>query len=345
MSCITQILLADCPALAKIAVVELIINPHRRVLNVEPGANLLEQLRSHGVQMSHSCRAGRCGTCRCKVVAGDVLDGSPELQRPLDRGPQIVLACQTYLTEPCTIEIPEADEVVVHPTRTMKATVVAIESTTHDVKRLVLKTAKPLEYSPGQHVHVQFVPGLVRPYSPAGLGERGELEFFIRVVHDGRAGQHLANTLKVGDPVRVSGPLGTAYLRRKHRGPMLCVAGGTGLAPVLSIVRGAIAAEMRNPIHVYVGVRLPRDVFGLAVLQQLQDRHEHLHVHVTVASAGPRQYRAGLVTDAIRADLTDLRQWRAYLFGSPPLVETTSLLLRRLRLPPEQIHAEAFYVQ
>lgn len=324
---------------------ELIVNPHRRVLNVEPGANLLEQLRSHGVQMSHSCRAGRCGTCRCKVVAGDVLDGSAEMQRPLDRGPQIVLACQTFLTEPCTIEIPEADEIVIHPTRTLKATVAAVESMTHDVKRLLLKAAKPVEYSPGQHVHVQFAPGLVRPYSPAGLGERNELEFFIRVGHDGRAGHHLANTLEAGDPVRVSGPLGTAYLRRKHCGPMLCVAGGTGLAPVLSIVRGAIAAGMRNPIHLYFGVRLPRDIFGLTALQQLQDRHEHLHVNVAVASAGPRQHRAGLVTDAIRADLKDLREWRAYLFGSPPLVESTALLLRRLRLPPEQLHAEAFYVQ
>lgn len=328
-----------------IASVELIINPQQRVLNVEPGANLLEQLRSHGVQMSHSCMAGRCGTCRCKVVAGGVLDGGPETQRPLDHGPQTVLACQTFLTEPCTIEIPEADEIVVHPTRTVKATVAVIENITHDVKRLLLKAAKPVEYSPGQHVHVQFAPGLVRPYSPAGLGERNELEFFIRVLSDGRAGHHLANTLKAGDPVRVSGPLGTAYLRRKHSGPMLCVAGATGLAPVLSIVRGAIAAGMRNPIHLYFGVRLPRDIFGLALLQQLQDQHEHLHVHIAVASAGPRHYRAGLVTDAIRADLKDLREWRAYLFGSPPLVETTSLLLRRLRLPPERIYAEAFYVQ
>lgn len=324
---------------------ELIINPHRRVLDVEPGANLLEQLRSHGVPMSHSCMAGRCGTCRCKVIAGDVLDGSPEMQRPLDRGPQIVLACQTYLTEPCTIEIPEADEIVVHPTRSVKATVAAIENAAHDVKRLLLKTTRPLEFSPGQHVHLQLAPGLVRPYSPAGWGEREALEFYVRVVPGGRAGQCLANTLEAGDPVRVSGPLGTAYLRRNHSGPMLCVAGGTGLAPVLAIVRGAIAAGMRNPIHVYFGVRLPRDIFGLAILQQLQESHRQLHVHVTVASGGPRQHRAGLVTDAIRADLTDLREWRAYLFGSPPLVETTSLLLRRLRLPPERIYAEAFYVQ
>jgi ferredoxin-NAD(P)+ reductase (naphthalene dioxygenase ferredoxin-specific) len=337
--------LADCAAFAKITSVELIVNPHRRVLNVEPGANLLEELRSHGVQMSHSCRAGRCGTCRCKVVAGDVLDGSAEMQRPLDRGLQTVLACQTFLTEPCTIEIPEPDEIVVHPTRTVKATVAAVESITHDVKRLLLKVAKPLEYSPGQHVNVQLAPGLVRPYSPAGWGERNELEFFIRVVNDGRAGHHLKNSLNVGDPVRVSGPLGTAYLRRQHRGPMLCVAGGTGLAPVLSIVRAAIAAGMRNPIHLYFGVRLPRDTFGIAVLQQLQERHEHLHVHVAVSSAAQREHRAGLVTDAIRSDLKDLREWRAYLFGSPPLVETTSLLLRRLQMPPERIYAEAFYVQ
>jgi ferredoxin-NAD(P)+ reductase (naphthalene dioxygenase ferredoxin-specific) len=343
---IQPILLADWAAAAKIRSMEVVVTPSQRVLNVQPGVNLLEALRDHSVPMSYSCMAGRCGTCRCRVTEGDVLDGGQEVRRPLDGESQVVLACQTFLTEPCTIEIPEPDEIVVHPARIVKATVVAIEDMTHDIKRLRLKAAKALAYSPGQYVHLQVTPDHVRPYSMAGLGHGNQLEFHVRLVPDGRVTGYIADTLRVGDVLRVSGPLGTAYLRRKHEGPMLCVAGGTGLAPILSIIRGAVADGMRNPIHLYFGVRSQRDVYGLEWIRQLQREHENLHLHVVVASgADPRQHRAGLVTDAIEADIDDLTGWRAYLCGSPPMVEAATLLAKRLGLPPDRVHADAFYTQ
>ncbi len=325
---------------------EVVVSPLQRVLHVQPGANLLEALRKHQVPMSYSCMAGRCGTCRCKVIDGEVLDGGQEVRRPLDGESQYVLACQTFLTEPCTIELPEPDEIVVHPARIVKATVAAIEDMTHDIKRLRLKTAKALAYSPGQYVHLQVTPDQVRPYSMAGLGENNELDFHVRLLPGGRVANYIADTLRVGDAVRVSGPLGTAYLRRRHEGPMLCVAGGTGLAPILSIIRGAVAGGMRNAIHLYFGVRSQRDIYGLEWLAQLQREHGNLHLHVVVASGtDPRRHRAGLVTDAIEADIDDLTGWRAYLCGSPPMVEAAALLAKRLGLPPERIHADAFYTQ
>ena len=325
---------------------EVRITPINKTLTAATGTTLLDLLRDNAVPISYSCLSGRCGTCRCKVIAGDVLDGGKEVRRPLDDGAQYVLACQTFLTEPCTIEIPEPDEIVVHPARIVKATVAAIEDMTHDIKRLVLKPAKPIEFSPGQYAHLQFTPEHVRPYSMAGLAGEGELEFHVRLVPDGRVTGYIANTLKVGDAVRVSGPLGSAYLRRKHEGPMLCVAGGTGLAPILSIVRGAVASGMRNAIHLYFGVRSPRDVYGLPWLAQLRGLHPALHLHVVVTGgADSRQHRPGLVTDAIEADLPRLDGWRAYLCGSPPMVEAATLLARRKGLAPERIYADAFYTQ
>ena len=325
---------------------EVVISPLQRVLNVRPGANLLEVLRENQVPMSYSCAAGRCGTCRCRVLDGEVLDSGKEVQRPLDGEPQFVLACQTTLTQPCTIEIPEPDEIVVHPARIVKASVVAVEDMTHDIKRLRLRAAKPLEFSPGQYAHLQFTPEHVRPYSMAGLGHDDELEFHVRLVPQGRVTGYIANALKPGDAVRVSGPLGTAYLRRKHEGPMLCVAGGTGLAPILSIIRGALAEGMRNPIHLYFGVRSPRDIYGLPWLQELQRVHPSLQVHVVVtAGADPREHRSGLVTDAIDSDLGDLSGWRAYLCGSPPMVEATTLVARRKGVAGDRIYADAFYTQ
>ena len=325
---------------------DVLVKPLNRVIRVEPGANLLDALQAAQVPMSHSCRAGRCGTCRCRVIEGEVLEGRGEQQRPLDGDESFVLACQTYLTEPCTIEIPEPDEIVVHPARIVKASVVAIEDLTHDIRRLVLKPAKPIEFSAGQYVQLQFTPEHVRPYSMAGLASDGSFEFHVRLVPDGRVTGYIANTLQVGDAVKVSGPLGSAYLRRKHEGPMLCVAGGTGLAPILSILRGAQAEGMTNPIHLYFGVRSPRDVYGLPWLEHLRREMPALTVHVVVTSGGhPAQQRCGLVTQAIEEDLGDLAGWRAYLCGSPPMVEAATVMVRRKGVAPAHIHADAFYTQ
>ena len=150
----------------------------------------------------------------------------------------------------------------------------------------------------------------------------------------------------MGDKVKVSGPLGAAYLRQQHTGPMLCVAGGTGLASVLSVVRGAVAAGMRNPIHLYFGLRSPRELYGLAWLEQLRSVHPALQVHVVVASgADSATQRRGLVTQAIEQDHASLQGWQAYLCGSPPMVETTTLLALGKGLEAAHLHAEAFYMQ
>jgi ferredoxin-NAD(P)+ reductase (naphthalene dioxygenase ferredoxin-specific) len=325
---------------------DILVQPLNRVIRVQPGANLLKALQDAQVPMSYSCMAGRCGTCRCRVLDGEVMEGSGEHQRPFDAEQGYVLACQTYLTEPCTIEIPEPDEVVVHPARIVKATVTSIEDLTHDIKRLVLRPAKPVAFSPGQYVQLQFTPEHVRPYSMAGLTGDGQFEFHVRLVPDGRVTGYISHDLKIGDAVKVSGPLGSAYLRRKHEGPMLCVAGGTGLAPILSILRGTIAQGMTNPIYLYFGVRSPRDVYGMAWLDQLKREHPGLNVHVVVTSGGnPATQRCGLVTDAIEQDHADLSGWRAYLCGSPPMVEAATVVARHRGIASEHIYADAFYTQ
>ena len=323
---------------------ELVVQPMARTLAIEPGANLLETLRNNDIPISHSCMSGRCGTCRCKVLEGNVIDSGLESKITNPNEDRYILACMSVLTESCVIEVPEPDEVINHPARIVKAEVVAIEDATHDIKRLVVRPAKPLDYSPGQYAMLQFTPAHIRPYSMAGLPGDRELEFHIRVVPDGRVSGYVANALKVGDAVRISGPLGTAYLRKKHEGPMLCVAGGTGLAPVLSIVRGALAEGMRNPIHVYFGVRSPNDIYGLQWLAELAAVHSNLKVHVvvTMGNDDPRR-RSGLVTDAVAQDWSSLAGWRAYLCGAPPMVEAASMLVRQRGVSHEHVYADAFY--
>lgn len=324
---------------------ELVVHPLDRVLPVTAGANLLETLRAHDVPISYSCMSGRCGTCRCKVVSGQLLETGREAKITNPTEGDYILACTSVLTESCAIEILEQDEIVTHPARILKATVTTIEDVTHDIKRLRLRTNKALSYSPGQYATLEFTKDCSRPYSMAGLCTDEELEFHIRYVPDGRVTSYLFHELKIGDAVRVSGPLGTAYLRTQHTGPMLCVAGGTGLAPVLSIVRGAIAAGMQNPIHLYFGVRSPQDIYGLDELQALQKNHPHLKLEIVVTTDNEANsgYRVGLVTDAIAQDIPNFNDWRAYICGAPPMVEAAAVLVKQRGIQAEQVYADAFY--
>lgn len=323
---------------------ELVVEPFGQRVNADSGSNLLDVLRAHQMPISYSCMSGRCGTCRCKVLSGSVLNGSPESGRPHSGEDDFVLACQAVLTDNCAIELLDTDDVVVHPARIIKATVTAIEAATHDIRRVRLRLAKPAEFSPGQYAMLQFTPDHIRPYSMAGLPGDAEVEFQIRRVPDGRVTEYVFEQLKVGDSVRWSGPLGTAYLRQKHEGPMLCVGGGTGLAPVLSIVRGALEGGMTHPIHLYFGVRSAQDLYDVPRLRALAQTHSNLTVHIVVATgAALDDCRSGLVTDAIEKDIPSLDGWRAYLCGAPAMVEALNILTTRMGIRPGHIHADAFY--
>jgi len=178
----------------------------------------------------------------------------------------------------------------------------------------------------------------------ASLCTDEELVFHIRRVPDGRVSSYVFDELKPGDSVRVSGPLGTAYLRNQHQGPMLCVAGGTGLAPILSIVRGAIDAGMDNPIYLYFGVRSPDDIYGLDELKLLQSSNTNLKLQVVVTTdEHDSGLRTGLVTEAIAQDLADFSGWRAYVCGAPPMVEATAALIKQRGIEPQHVYADAFY--
>jgi ferredoxin-NAD(P)+ reductase (naphthalene dioxygenase ferredoxin-specific) len=323
---------------------ELVVQPNNLKIAIQSGQNLLDVLREHAVPISYSCVSGRCGTCRCKVREGEVRHSGPETGRPgIDRD-SYVLACQSVLTQSCTVEIPDMDEVILHPARIIKGTVTSVEAVTHDIRRILIKPSKPLVFSPGQYALLQFTPDHIRPYSWAGLPNDSEMEFHIRQVPGGRVTEYVFSTLKPGEAVRISGPMGTAYLRQKHQGPMLCVGGGTGIAPIVSIVRGAMAARMRNPIHVYFGVRSQVDSYDLERLRQLSIEHGDMRVHVVVAT-GPvsQQERSGLVTDAIKNDFLHLQNVIGYFCGAPAMVEALNSLAQSMGMPLEKIHADAFY--
>ena len=320
---------------------QLQVLPRGATLDFQPGENLLALRLREGIPGSYSCMAGRCGTCRCRLaVPGEAGEEGG------DGAPRSVLACQTRLTASGRVEIEEPDEITVHPARSVRAHVVALEAPTHDVRIVRLQASKPLSFSPGQYASVQFADAPARPFSMASLPGAALLEFHIRLVPGGQASGVVAGRLQLGDAVRVSGPLGSAYLRTAHTGPVLCVAGGTGLAPVLSILGALRARGGAAPVHLYFGVRSAQDVYGLEALRQLASGWPALQTRVVVAQGpAPAPHRTGLLPELLATELGDgasCAGWRAYVSGAPGMVDAVTAVLLSKGLAEHHVHADAF---
>ncbi len=323
---------------------EILIKPSNKTINVPATKTLLEALIENEIPISHSCLSGRCGICRCKVLDGSVVGPSAADGRLAQHG-RYVLACQSRVETDSIVEIPEPDEIVTHSTKTLKVVVTAYEPLSKDIRLLRVKTNKAFDYSPGQFAHLTFwKEGGTRSYSMAGIAGDDELEFHIRIIPDGRVTSKLDEVVTIGSSLKINGPLGASYLRKKNNSPILCVAASTGLAPVLSIIRGALESGMKNDINLIFGARTEDDLYSLELIKDISARYDNFRYIVSVDhSPMNKEYFQGLVTDVIGEFFPQLKNWRIYLAGAPAMVEATSLACTRRGANFEHIYADAFY--
>lgn len=329
---------------------QITLEGHPAPIPVEAGDTILDSLLRAGVPFPFSCQAGNCGTCKCELLRGDVLEleYSDHALGPGERARNIVLACRTQVWDDTAIRRLDAEELVLHPSRVMRCRVVELEDLTHDIKgvRLAIEAGGPFVFSAGQYAQLEFAPGLSRHYSMANTPDDPELVFHIRRMPGGRTSTHVASELRPGDKVKAGGPLGVAYLRDRHAGPVLLVAGGSGLAPIQAILATLLARGTEAPITLYFGVRSERDLYHEKLLADLAARHPNFRFHVVLSEQkGARNRRYGLVHEAIGEDFTDASGIMAYLAGPPVMVEAASALLAARGAAPRQIHADAFYNQ
>jgi len=327
---------------------QITLEGHERPIPVEAGDTILASLLRAGVPFPFSCQAGNCGTCKCELVSGDILEleHSEHALGAEERAKGIILACRTQVWDDTVVRRIDAEELVMHPSRVMRCRVLEIEPLTHDIKtvRLAVEAGGPMSFSAGQYAELEFAPGLSRHYSMANTPQEPELVFHIRHMPEGRTSSHVAKHLKPGDKVKVQGPLGVSYLRDSHRGPVLLVAGGSGLAPIQSILRTLLERGHEAPVSLYFGVRSERDLYHEDLLKDLAARHANFAYHVVLSEEmGARGRRYGLVHQAIDLPIPD--NVMAYLAGPPVMVEAASALLGAHGLAPRQIHADAFYNQ
>ncbi len=330
------------------SVIRVLSDPPEVVPAIE-GETILESLLQANVAFPHNCQSGNCGACKCELLEGDTLE-LPYSEYALsdeERAQGLILACRTQVWGDCTVRALEAGEVVVHPSRVMRCRVVELTDLTHDIKRvsLAIEAGGPYSFSAGQHALLKFGPGIPeRAYSMANCPDEDVLEFHIRHVPQGQASGYVFMSLHVGSEVIVSGPHGTAYLRDNHQGPILAVAGGSGMAPIKAILQTALRRTPEREVHLYFGVRDERDVYLEEYLRGLEREHPNLSVTIVLSRpTRPTQRRQGMVVDKVLEDIPSLEGFKVYTAGPPPMVESLQQRLEARGVRRSDIHADAFY--
>ena len=317
----------------------------------EHGDTFLEAMQRASELSSLSCYAGDCGSCKCEYVSGAIteLEDTASALSPMERARSIVLGCRTQLRGDVEIRSIYDAERVVHPARAVACRVAEVDALTHDITRfrLAVESGPPLEFTAGQYARVVFAPGVHREYSMANPPHDPVLEFHVRKTANGIASNHVSARLAAGDRVQVEGPLGSCYLRAQHPGPILLAGGGSGMAPMLSILESALHLGMSQPIRLYFGARQARDIYATERLAALAERHSNFRFCIVLSApqAGGAGYRTGMLHEVIAADWSELAVGKAYLAGPPVMVEAVSSLLRARGIALRDIHADAYYTE
>lgn len=304
-----------------------------------------------GLGLAYECNTGACGSCKFEMLEGEVHDLFPEAsglrQKERERGKR--LACQCVPLSACRIKMHTGEQYVSHirPARA-KARFVECRSITPDISVVSFRTAGPAAFTPGQYAMLSLgEPRRTRAYSMSNLpNDDGVWEFIIRDVPGGAVSPQFRR-LEEGAEIELDGPYGVAYFRAEVPRPVVGLAGGSGLAPVLSIMRGvAHAADFAGDAYLFYGGRGPSDI--PAVPAMLGGNAERVRFFPAVSSAELAQDWSGdvgFIHELLPRKLDrELAAYEYYLAGPPPMIEAAvRLLVADHKVPMEQIHFDRFF--
>ncbi len=313
-----------------------------------------------GIAFPYECNVGSCGNCKFELIEGQVNALWPDAPGLSDKDKQRKrwLGCQTRAQGDLHIKLRTGDKYrPIHtPVRT-RARLVSSRVITHDLSEFSFELDQPMAFSSGQYALVQLA-GVTGPraYSMSNAGgsvsESGTvLSFQVRRLPQGAGSNALFAQLRVGDGVEIDGPYGMAYLREDAPRDILCVAGGSGLAPMVSVARGTFASSQlaARRLHFVYGARMPADVCGqdmLAVLPGWLARGSYQAVVSGVDSEAPlpEGFARGFVHDWVDQVYGNrLAEMEIYFAGPALMAQSLLKLLIARQVPMDQVHFDQFY--
>jgi len=323
------------------------IMPAERAIAVNAGETILERALKDGIAYPHDCTVGTCGACRTKLLSGKVEAITPFgytlSKEELAAG--YILACQALPKSDCEVEIEiQADAAAVVRT---PAKLVSTTPLTHDILRVEWQVEAPIDFKAGQYVDVRWNGGEIhRSYSFATAPEVGgarTITCFIRRVPGGAFTDALFDGNLADAAFELEGPHGQFYLRA-GKGPMLCIAGGSGLAPLVSILQHAAAKRIRRDCILLFGARGQRDLYGASEISAIRSAWTAGFDYWPVLSEEEAPgFRHGFVTAHVAKALERLGpDAQAYLCGPPPMIDAAIAELTRLGVPLDAIFYDKF---
>lgn len=304
-----------------------------------------------GVGLPYECCSGICGSCRFEITAGEVRSRWPDAPglSLRDRRLHRQLACQSVPLNDCVIRLRlDARYVSAIKPQRMMGVLRSIERVTPDIRRVTVSTSGAAEFLAGQFVLFHF-PDLAarRAYSMSNTpnGE-GTWEFYIKQIPGGEFTEALFNNTAVGASLKLEGPYGMAFLRQDSDRPVLCIAGGSGISPMLSIARALTRGHSARPVHFYIGGRAPDDVCSLILIVEAACRAPTLHVGAAASGEGAAAEWSGEIGPIhalVERDLAELlKNFDIYLAGPPPMVQACLAMLKRHEVAADRMHYDAY---
>lgn len=338
-------------------------------LHCDSGATVLEAAEDAGMMLKSSCESGGCGACSAVLRGGRVEMASHDpnvIEVPEDQGG--ILLCRSFPQEDCRIELPyDRSKIVVGPPVRHDAEITTLERVADGVMRVTL-TLRPAEdgsssadFESGQFFRI-VVPGLApgregeapgtpsgrevrRAYSPANVANwDGQLEFYVRLLPGGAMSDYLAEQARVGDVLTVTNADGEFGLQENGLRPRWFLAGGTGLSPLLSMLRKMAEWGEAQPARLFFGVTRHSEVFAQDEIAALAETLPDFQADTVVWNPDPAWTGpVGNPVDLAAAEISMLDEMPdVYLCGPPPMMDAALVALTAAGVPADQIHLERF---
>lgn len=320
---------------------------NHKSFQAETGVVVLDAALAAGIVLEHSCRTGRCGTCRAKVLSGTAEPvGDQSGLSEQERREGWVLTCGSTATQDLELDIEDVSELAGYPAKTLPCRIDTIERLAPDVVKLCLRYPPNTEmrHLAGQYVDVIGKNGLRRSYSIANHGQpQGRTELHVRQVEGGAMSRYWFGEAQPNDLLRVEGPKGTFFLRNLAGLDLIFLATGTGIAPVkamLSCLSERALEDLPASISLYWGGRKasdlywqpPAEVAGLAV--------NYAPVLSRASSDWPGA--RGHVQNVLLQHVPDLSRSVVYACGSTAMIDSAKRQLSAAGLPPRRFFSDAF---
>ena len=314
-----------------------------------------------GLHMPHNCRGGACGTCKSKILEGQVDHGWVMSFAITDeeKAQGYCLTCQSKPLSPTlrlrTVEpmhAREAGETLIVPVE-LTAQVVAAHSVTPSVRRLVISLPRTTRFRFRPGMNMEFMaPGVdqPRPYSIANAPDAdggvpdGQLCFYVTRHEQGRC-SNWVHALGVNDQIALRGPYGEFHLpEAPAHGNVLALAGGSGLSPILSVLSHALANGFARPVELLFSVRDRAEIFAADALDALARRHANFGYRITLTREAPASDRClrGRIPDVLSRELRDLSDSAVLVAGAPAFVDDCVAAAKAAGADPSRIVVDSF---